>query len=74
MKSGRYDGSNRDDYFQGVDPGGVTLSKRHLFLRAEEMPLLLPLLPPAPMPRRAAAGAGGRAELRAGLPRVGGLE
>jgi len=34
----------------------------------------LPLLPPAAMPGRAAGGAGGRAELGAGLARVGGLE
>jgi hypothetical protein len=34
----------------------------------------LPLLPPAAMSRRAAAGARGGAELRSGLTRVGGLE
>lgn len=33
-----------------------------------------PLLPPAPMPRRAAGGAGGGAEFGAGLAGVGGLE
>src|SRR6476620_11138722 len=34
----------------------------------------LPLLPTAPMPRGAAAGAGRRAELLAGLAGVGGLD
>jgi hypothetical protein len=34
----------------------------------------LPLLPPAAMSRGAAGGAGGGAELGAGLARVGGLE
>lgn len=34
----------------------------------------LPLLPPAPMSRRAAAGTGGGAEFGAGLARVGRLE
>src|SRR5258706_3165845 len=34
----------------------------------------LPFLPPAAMSRRAAAGAGGGTELRAGLARVGRLE
>src|SRR5260370_22921981 len=34
----------------------------------------LPLLPPAAMPRRAAAGAGGGTEFGAGLARVGRLE
>src|ERR1700684_334240 len=35
---------------------------------------ILPLLPPAPMPRRAAGGARGGAEFGTGLARVGGLE
>jgi hypothetical protein len=34
----------------------------------------LPLLPPTSVPRRAAGGARGRAEFRAGLARVGRLE
>src|ERR1700688_4857379 len=50
-----------------------------LFARAEKDVLRgvscrLPLLPPAAMPRRAAAGARGRAEFGAGLARVGRLE
>src|SRR4051812_30111324 len=35
---------------------------------------VLPLLPPTPMPRRAAARPWRRPELRAGLPRVGRLD
>src|ERR1700738_2462143 len=41
---------------------------------SDEAVSYLPLLPPAAMPRRAAAGAGGGAEFGAGLTRIGRLE